>query len=176
MPTPAQRERTEMREKLYACKTRGGGDVCELARVQLWPLYLEIELRAAKPTLTLAGMAVMIEEEQTPAFGKFPQRPLTQPELVTIRAFYDNAAAQQREVLGDAIAAAQANIMGQAAANQAETIDTLREQHTVKEHVSADGEKTRAEVRAGLAPLAQLLGPDDDNATAPNYKLQSTHF
>ena len=42
----------------------------------------------------------------------------------------------------------------------------------VKEHVTADGEKTRAEVRAGLAPLVQLLGPDDDNATAAQLRMR----
>ena len=42
----------------------------------------------------------------------------------------------------------------------------------VKEHVTADGEKTRAEVRAGLAPLVQLLGPDDDIATAAQLRMR----
>ena len=40
----------------------------------------------------------------------------------------------------------------------------------VQEHVSADGEKTRAEVCAGL--LCKILGPDDDNATAAQLRMR----
>jgi len=42
----------------------------------------------------------------------------------------------------------------------------------IKKHVKADGEVTRAEVRAGLAPLAQLLGPDEETATAAQLRLR----
>ena len=46
----------------------------------------------------------------------------------------------------------------------------------MKEHMTEDGDKTRAEVRAGLAPLAQLLGPDDDNATAAQLRMRKANM
>ena len=118
MTTAVQRERTQMRTKLYTgCMIhgshgRGGARILESSRdasrpglVQLWPTYLDKERAAAKPTLTLVGVKAMLEEEQTPAFKAFAPR-----------AWYEKAQQQENNDLGDAVAAAQGNIMGGRAA------------------------------------------------------------
>jgi len=139
MTTAAQRERTQLRTKLYTgCMIpgshgRGGARIPESSRdaarpglVQLWPTYLDKERAAAKPTLTLVGVKAMLEEEQTPAFKAFAPRRLSGGEVAVIRAWYEKAQQQEKEDLGDAVAAAQGNIMGQAAANHDEVMEKLR--------------------------------------------------
>ena len=69
----AQRERTQLRTKLYTGrqipnKGRGGGDIDESDLLQMWPKFLDMERSAAKPSLTLPGIAAMLEARQTPAF------------------------------------------------------------------------------------------------------------
>ena len=139
MTTAAQRERTQLRTKLYTgCMIpgshgRGGARIPESSRdaarpglVQLWPAYLDKERAAAKPTLTLVGVKAMLEEEQTPAFKAFAPRRLSGGEVAVIRAWYEKAQQQEKKDLGDAVAAAQGNIMGQAAANHDEVMEKLR--------------------------------------------------
>ena len=89
MTTAAQRERTDLRQKLYTGRmTPGSGrggleipvssrDARRPGRVQLWPTYLDHERTAAKPTLTLVGVKAMLEEKHTPAFKAFARRPLS---------------------------------------------------------------------------------------------------
>ena len=43
----------------------------------------------------------------------------------------------------------------------------------VKSHVTADGEKTRAEVRAGLAPLKQIFGSDEERFTTAEFRKKA---
>ena len=79
MTTPAQRERTQLRTKLYTRRQipsngRGGGDIDESDLLQMWPKFLDMERSAAKPTLTLPGVAAMLEARQTPAFHAMAPR------------------------------------------------------------------------------------------------------
>ena len=144
MTTAAQRERTQLRTKLYTgCMIpgshgRGGARIPESSRdaarpglVQLWPAYLDKERAAAKPTLTLVGVKAMLEEEQTPDFKAFAPRRLSGGEMAVIRAWYEKAQQQEKEDLGDAVAAAQGNIMGQAAADHDEVMEKLRGQDEI---------------------------------------------
>ena len=116
MTTPAQRERTQLRTKLYTGrqipnKGRGGGDIDESDLLQMWPKYLDMERSAAKRTLSLPDVAAMLENQQTPVFNALQPRPLSEREVAVIRAWHSKAEEQQRKDLGDALAAAQSNIM-----------------------------------------------------------------
>ena len=116
MTTPAQRERTQLRTKLYTgrqipSKGRGGGDIDESDLLQMWPKYLDMERSAAKRTLSLPDVAAMLENQQTPVFNALQPRPLSEREVAVIRAWHSKAEEQQRKDLGDALAAAQSNIM-----------------------------------------------------------------
>ena len=53
----------------------------------------------------------MLEARQTPAFHAMAPRPLSEHEVAVIRAWHSKAEEQQRKDLGDALAAAQSNIM-----------------------------------------------------------------
>ena len=116
MTTPAQRERTQLRTKLFTgrqirSKGRGGGDIDESDLLQMWPKYLDMERSAAKRTLSLPDVAAMLENQQTPVFNALQPRPLSEREVAVIRAWHSKAEEQQRKDLGDALAAAQSNIM-----------------------------------------------------------------
>ena len=116
MTTPAQRERTQLRTKLYTGrqipnKGRGGGDIDESDLLQMWPKHLDMERSAAKRTLSLPDVAAMLENQQTPVFNALQPRPLSEREVAVIRAWHSKAEEQQRKDLGDALAAAQSNIM-----------------------------------------------------------------
>jgi hypothetical protein len=111
MTTPAQRERTQLRTKLYIRRQipsngGGGGDIDESDLLQMWPKFLDMERSAAKPTLTLPGIAAMLEARQTPAFHAMAPRPLSEHEVAVIRAWHAKAEEQQRKDLGDALASA----------------------------------------------------------------------
>ena len=113
MTTPAQRERTQLRTKLYTRRRipstgRGGGNIDESDLLQLWPKLLDMERSAAKHSLTLHAMA---------------PRPLSEHEVAVIRAWLAKAEEQRRTDLGDALAAVQCNIERQAAANQDEVME-----------------------------------------------------
>ena len=128
MTTPAQRERTQLRTKLYTRRQipsngRGGGDIDESDLLQMWPRLLDMEHLAAKPSLTLPGIAAMLEARQTPAFHAMAPRPLSEHEVAVIRAWLAKAEEQRRTDLGDALAAVQCNIERQAAANQDEVME-----------------------------------------------------
>ena len=117
MTTPAQRERTQLRTKLYTHRRipstgRGGGNIDESDLLQLWPKLLDTERSAAKPSLTLHAMA---------------PRPLSEHEVAVIRAWLAKAEEQRRTHLGDALAAVQCNIERQAAANQDEVTERAGE-------------------------------------------------
>ena len=95
MPTAAQRERTQMRTKLYTGHMipmggRGGAPIPESSAdasrpglIQMWPIYLGMELAAAKPTLSLPDVAAMMELQQAPAFHALAARQLSENELAT---------------------------------------------------------------------------------------------
>ena len=117
MKTPAQRERTQLRTKLYTRRHipsngRGGGDIDESDLRQMWPKFLDTERSPAKPTLTLPGIAAMLEARQTPAFHAMAPRPLSEREIAVIRTCTPKPRSSSKD-LGDALAAAQGNIMGQ---------------------------------------------------------------
>ena len=63
MATPAQRERTQLRRQIPN-KGRGGGDIDESDLLQMWPKYLDMERSAAKRTLSLPDVAVMLESSR----------------------------------------------------------------------------------------------------------------
>ena len=70
-----------MRTKLYTGHMipmggRGGAPIPESSAdasrpglIQMWPIYLDMELAAAKPTLSLPDVAAMLEQQQMPAFN-----------------------------------------------------------------------------------------------------------
>ena len=80
MTTDIQRERTALRTKLctgcmVAANGRGGSKILESSAstdrpglVQMWPLYLDLEIGAARPTLALADLLVSLLS-QGAAFG-----------------------------------------------------------------------------------------------------------
>ena len=144
MPTAAQRERTQMRTKLYSGHMipmggRGGAPIPESnadasrpGLIQMWPIYLDMELAAAKPTLSLPDVAAMLEQQQAPAFHALAARQLSENELATIRAWYGRAQEKQEEQLGAALAQAQGRIMSQASGHHAQVMEELREvKHTL---------------------------------------------
>ena len=144
MPTAAQRERTQMRTKLYTGHMipmggRGGAPIPESnadasrpGLIQMWPIYLDMELAAAKPTLSLPDVAAMLEQQQAPAFHALAARQLSENELATIRAWYGRAREKQEEQLGAALAQAQGRIMSQASGHHAQVMEELREvKHTL---------------------------------------------
>ena len=107
MTTIAQRERTQMRTKLYTghmmvTNGRGGQPIPESCAnerkpglVQMWSKYLTSELAASKPTLSLPDVATMLEQRQTPRFHAMVPRDLSEAEVSVIRAWYDAAKHQE---------------------------------------------------------------------------------
>ena len=160
MTTAAQRERTDLRQKLYTGRMtpgsgRGGLEIPESScdarrpgRVQLWPTYLDHERTAAKPTLTLVGVKEMLDEEKTPAFKGFAPRPLSSGEVDVILAWYQKAQQQEEEILGNALAAAQGNIMTQAAANHDEVMEKLRGHGEILQRLDTQTKSSRELQRA----------------------------
>ena len=118
MKTPAQRERTQLRKKLYTGRMipangRGGLAIPESSPdgarpglVQLWPTYLDSERAAARPTLTMVGVSGMLDQEQTPAFKGFTPRMLSSGEVAVISTWHQTVHQQEKENLADALAAA----------------------------------------------------------------------
>jgi len=171
MTTTAQRKRTELRTKLYTgCMIPGshgrGGDAIEEGStdvtrpglVQMWPTYLDLERRAAKNRLTMLGVAHMLDKQKTPAFNTLPPRPLSENEVRVIQAWYDAAVKVEKEELGEALAQAQGNIMGQAAANHEEAMEQLRQQ---KEQMRIQGEQMQQlrEIAANPKKLRKIDKP-----------------
>ena len=75
----------------------------------MWPILIDMGRSAAKPSLTLPGIAAMLEARQTPAFHAMAPRPLSEHEAV-IRAWLAKAEEQRRTDLGDALDAVPCNI------------------------------------------------------------------
>ena len=98
------------------------------------------EHAAAKPTLTLPGVATMLETHQTPAFHAMVPRTLSESETATIRTWLAMAEEQRRTDLGDPLATVQNNIEKQAAANQDEIMEQLRAHGEILAHL--DNRKT----------------------------------
>ena len=131
MPSPAQRERTQLRTKLYTghmipSNGRGGGGIDESDLLPMWPKHLDMEHAAAKPTLTLPDIAAMLGTHKTPAFHAMVPRTLSGSEITTTRTWLARAEEQRRTDLGDPLATVQNNIEKQAAANQDEIMEQLR--------------------------------------------------
>ena len=108
MPTKAQLRRTMMRQQLYTGCTRvrggrGGSVILESRLLQMWPEYLDMEHVAAKPVLTLADVAAMHKQKQTPQFNDFPPRRLSCQELATIGQWHDKAKAAEQDSIGAAV-------------------------------------------------------------------------
>jgi len=155
-------DRKLYRQKLYAARTplyggRGGVAIPESSAdarrpglVQMWPLYLDAELAAAKPTLSLPDVAAMLEQRATPQFHGFAPRPLSENEVRVIRAWYDAAKARESEQLGAALAQLQSNVMSQAAAHHGEAMGTAAAQHD--------------EVMGTLATIVSAVAPQDKKA------------
>ena len=71
----------------------------------MWLKLLDMRRSAAKPSLTLPGIASMQEAHQTPAFHAMAPRPLSEHEVAVISAWRAKAEEQRRTDLGDALAA-----------------------------------------------------------------------
>ena len=130
--TKKQRDRSNLRALLYTRKApnhhTGYADTSvrsEALVVQGWPRYLTYELDAARPTLTLPDVGVMLERRTTPRYHQMVPRDLADDEIDAIRAWYDAAVARQREQLGAELAHVQDNVMRQQAGNHEEVIDRL---------------------------------------------------
>ena len=121
--TDTQNERKHLRANLYtghmtAGSGRGGAKIQESSAdekkpglVQMWPKYLDMEINASKPTLTLPDVNDMIDRRKTPRFHAMVPRDLSGAELRAVQSWYEVAKQNVEEKLGPALAAAQANIM-----------------------------------------------------------------
>lgn len=173
--TPAQRERSELRSLLYRKKVpshKGGveKDATEQQLVCGWPKYLDHEMGAARPTLYLKDVEVMLEEQQTPRFGNMPPRDLDAAERDAIRAWHSAFEARQRAQLGAPLAHVQSNVMGQAAANHDEVKDELRElkrglAELLKGQEAEREERAKKKARKDARLFKELFG--DEAAEAP---------
>jgi hypothetical protein len=92
-------QRTEMRRKLLTGRSRtvcghGGLEVSESDLAALWPLFLNVSTQAARPSLSLLDVEVMIEQRETwKCNGKEP-RTLKDAEVEAIETWYESARAR----------------------------------------------------------------------------------
>ena len=134
-------ERKVLRARLYKGYTavtqdgRGGSKILESTAessrpglLQLWPLYLDVELAAAKPTLALADVKSMLDDKHTPSHHGFAPRSLSENEQKVIRAWYERARADEEHQLGGALTHASGD------SDQDETDD----QDQTESHIESD--------------------------------------
>jgi len=151
-------DRKRLRQQVYTALTtvvqgRGGDDITESRLLQMWPQYLDVERAAAKPTLSLADVAAMLEGKQTPQYHAMRPRDLSEAELAVISAWHAKAQAEEREKCGDALAAVQGSIMAQAAANKDEVMAEIRTVRRAVLNHGADQTKSVRQMRADAAEL-----------------------
>ena len=97
----------------------------------MWPKYLDMEINASKPTLTLPDVDDIIDRRKTPRFHAMVPRDLSDAELRAVQSWYEVAKQNVEEKLGPALAAAQANIMGHASANHEVDVRLHRETQAI---------------------------------------------
>ena len=98
--------------------------------------------------------AAMLEQRATPKYNAMVPRPLSDPEVAVIQAWYDAAKRQEVDRIGEELATAQTNVMAQASAHRDENV-ALHE--TARHQVTAVEERISAQV-ALFAPKAVLRG------------------
>ena len=127
MPSSSQRQRTDLRQKLYGAVARtpdadGGGVVDHVFAMNAWPKFLDIEFAAARPTLHLPDVKHMLETQTTPLFNSMEPRTLADCEIQIIQSWYDAEVKMREKKLGTALATAQSTITTQASANHVENV------------------------------------------------------
>ena len=148
-------DRNNGRQKLYTGQTRvvngrGGGPVPEPDLIETWPVYLDAELAAPKPTISLPDVADMLEAKQTPTYNAMKPRALSEAELAVIKTWYEKASNAHTEKVGAQLAAVQNGIMAHASANHHEQMQVIQE---IRAHQKQESEDQKAilEKKAKLA-------------------------
>ena len=92
-------QRDEMRRKLLTGRSktvagRGGLEVSESDLVALWPLFLNVDTQAARPSLSLLDVELMIEQCETWKYNDTDPRILKDAEVAAIETWYESARAR----------------------------------------------------------------------------------
>ena len=92
-------QRDEMRRKLLTGRSktvagRGGLEVSESDLVALWPLFLNVDTQAARPSLSLLDVELMIEQRETWKYNDTDPRILKDAEVAAIETWYESARAR----------------------------------------------------------------------------------
>ena len=134
-----------MRRKLLTGRSktvgdRGGCEVSDNDLAALWPLFLNEDMEAARPSLSMPDVEFMIEQRETWRYHGMDPRPLKDAEMTAIKVWYESARAKKVDELGAPLAAVQHAITSQASAHHEENVDLHAE--------------TRAELKAQISQLA----------------------